>query len=521
MPSEVTLHDTDVNLSILEAILLPCLRRARDTVDCPLDPTACCTHIECGGKQLFPPKDLFSPIPRTSATSPLHISIRVGPPAGPSESAIAGASASLKRVLNCSPGTGLGSADLYDGALGRLAPEREAELPAPAAAFLRSMHCLVSATPTAALFAAIRRLIAPHARLRDLLSVNELQFFQVSSIYLAALTMAHIRSGRLDASSLTVLRDRRSAPPRAEWARAFGLGLPRPTTWPAEESAFRAAFGGGGARGQPEATRLLDLVRAAGDSLAGISLRELLLILQPISQRGPTTNPLMLGGWATPFAWFVRSNLHFAFVPTSEAVEALAGYLRSRQAHYSSLPQDGDPSAVRAAAAPTARLVEVGAGSGHLAALLNATGQLSPPLVATDPFPTGYAQAESAIYGPAVGGRLSCQVEPLDADGAIAKHRPAIVLCSFMTAGEDWTAAWRAAAVDEYVLIGDIGSGPQQYSLNRDNHGDYERELLREVSSELLDAGQAALEGSPAERAGYLVAVAYRKPRSARQRRTE
>jgi hypothetical protein len=419
--------------------------------------------------------------------------------------------------LNSSPGAGLGSADLYDGSLGRLAPEREAQLPAPAAAFLRSMHSLVSATPTAALFAAIRRLIAPHARLRDLLGVNAHQFFQISSVYLASLTMADIRSGRLDARSFNVLRDRRSAPPRAEWARAFGLRLPRPTTWPAGDSEFMAAFGGGGAGGQPEAARLLDSVRAAGGSLAEISLREILLILQPISQQGPMSNPLMFGGWATPFAWFVRSNLHFACALTSEAVDALAGYLRSRQDHYSSLRQGLGDTAVRGAAAPTARLVEVGAGSGHLAALLNATGRLSPPLVATDPFPDGYAQAEAAIYGPTIGGRLSCQVEPLDADGAIAKHRPAILLCAFMTAGEDWTAAWRAAGVDEYVLIGDLGFGPLQYSLNRDDHGDYERVLLREVSSELLDAGQAALEGSPAETAGYLVAVAYRKPRSPRQ----
>jgi hypothetical protein len=383
------------------------------------------------------------------------------------------------------------------------------------------MHGLVSTTPTAALFAAIRRLIAPHSRLRDLLCVTELQLFQVSSIYLAALTSAHIRSSRLDACSLRVLRDRRSAPPRAEWARAFGLRLLRPRTWPADESAFRLAFGGCGEGDQPEATRLLHSVRAADGSLGGLSLREVLLILQPICQQGPTTNPLMLGGWATPFAWFVRSTLHFAWVPTREAVQALAGYLQSRQAHYSSLLQDESQAAVSAAAAPTARLVEVGAGSGHLAALLNATGKLSPPLAATEPFPTGYAQAEEAIYGPDVGGQLSCHVEPLDADGAIATHRPSVVLCAFMTAGEDWTAAWRKAGVEEYVLIGDLGEGPQQYSLNRDDHGGYERVLLREVSSEMIDAGQAALEGSSAETAGYLVAVSFRKPRSPRHRRTE
>ena len=146
-------------------------------------------------------------------------------------------------------------------------------------------------------------------------------------------------------------------------------------------------------------------------------------------------------------------------------------------------------------------MVEVGAGSGHLARLLNATGRLSPPLVATEPFPEGYAQSEEALFGPGFGDGLG-GVEAMRDGEAIARHRPALVLCAFMTAGEDWTPAWRAAGVDEYVLIGDLGHGKGVYSLNGD-HGGYERVLL--------EAGQAALEGTPCEGAGYLVAVAFRK----------
>ena len=103
-------------------------------------------------------------------------------------------------------------------------------------------------------------------------------------------------------------------------------------------------------------------------------------------------------------------------------------------------------------------MVEVGAGSGHLARLLNATGRLSPPLVATEPFPEGYAQSEEALFGPGFGDGLG-GVEAMRDGEAIARHRPALVLCAFMTAGEDWTPAWRAAGVDEYVLIGDLGHG--------------------------------------------------------------
>mmetsp|Transcript_20390 Transcript_20390/g.68983 ORF Transcript_20390/g.68983 Transcript_20390/m.68983 type:complete len:287 (-) Transcript_20390:86-946(-) len=280
------------------------------------------------------------------------------------------------------------------------------------------------------------------------------------------------------------------AHPRASWAAAFGLRLPRPDRWPAPR--------GRGEEGN-EASRLLDAVRAAGGSLAALSLHDTLVLLQRLVYGAPS-NPLMARGWASPFAWFVRSTVHFALAPTREAVDALATYLQRRQRQIQR-GRDG----------PLRPVVEVGAGSGHLARLLNATGRLSPPLVATEPFPEGYAQSEEALFGPGFGDGLG-GVEAMHDGDAIARHRPALVLCAFMTAGEDWTPAWRAAGVDEYVLIGDLGHGKGAYSLNGD-HGGYERVLLEEVSAELLEAGQAALEGTPCEGAGYLVAVAFRRRR--------
>jgi len=50
---------------------------------------------------------------------------------------------------------------------------------------------------------------------------------------------------------------------------------------------------------------VLESVRSKGGSLSGLSLRELMLILQLIVLGGASTNPLMLGGWASPMAWYV------------------------------------------------------------------------------------------------------------------------------------------------------------------------------------------------------------------------
>ena len=83
------------------------------------------------------------------------------------------------------------------------------------------------------------------------------------------------------------------------------------------------------------------------------------------------------------------------------------------------------------------------------------------------------------LVDPHLWGHSLAHTEASGTGDAIARHRPALVLCAFMTAGEDWTPAWRAAGVDEYVLIGDLGATAKAYSLNGD-HGGYERVLLEE-----------------------------------------
>ena len=500
-----------------EIVLQPVLRHARVNAV-----HSACARADLARAPLRLPRDLERPLAQllrergvedgvdSAGAKQVPVVFWMGRPVDVPEAAVAEASDRLMSVLNCSSGAGLGSSVMYDGAIGQLCASVWERLPPQAAEFLRLLHRLVSRTPTAALFKAILWLIAPTMRLRDLIAVSEQQFFQISTIYLAAVTMAHIRLGRIDVSGMRKLRCRRSAQPRAEWARVFGLSLRRPVTWPQDAEEFATVFRGGkdsdARMGSPEALRILEAVRAQGDSLAGLNLRQVLLVLQPLAQPGANTNPLMLGGWSTPFAWFIRSNVHFALAPTREAIHSLAAYLQSRRETLISQPRrDGQ--------ARSNGIVEVGAGSGQLAALLNATGKLSPPLIATEPFPDGYARAEATIYGASLGGELFCDIDAVDAEGAIAKHRPAIVLCAFMTAGEDWTPAWRVAGVEEYVLIGDLGEGPMQYSLNRCDHGEYKRVLLSEVSADLLEAGQAALEGDAAAEGGYLVAMSFRRPR--------
>lgn len=80
-------------------------------------------------------------------------------------------------------------------------------------------------------------------------------------------------------------------------------------------------------------------------------------------------------------------------------------------------------------------------------------------------------------------------VEVLSAKDAIAKYRPAVVLSAWMTAGEDWTPEFRAAGVEEYVLIGELQPASYEccYSLNREHPG-YSRTLLKDVSAEMLSA---------------------------------
>ena len=95
-------------------------------------------------------------------------------------------------------------------------------------------------------------------------------------------------------------------------------------------------------------------------------------------------------------------------------------------------------------------VVEVGAGRGDLARWLRERGI---PVVATDD-------------GSWLDGRLGWplglppDVERAGYVEALARHRPAAILCSWMPLGEDWTPAFRACpAARAYLLIGEGPGG--------------------------------------------------------------
>ena len=94
--------------------------------------------------------------------------------------------------------------------------------------------------------------------------------------------------------------------------------------------------------------------------------------------------------------------------------------------------------------------LEVGAGSGLLAAHLRAALDGWVRVVATDSDGQGGGRHHPAEL-PAV--------ETLDAESALARHAPRLVLCSWLPSGLDWTQAMRACeSVREYILLGEADS---------------------------------------------------------------
>lgn len=98
---------------------------------------------------------------------------------------------------------------------------------------------------------------------------------------------------------------------------------------------------------------------------------------------------------------------------------------------------------------------------------------------------------------------------------AIEKYDAGLVLCAWMDIGHDWTPAWRARGVREYVLIGDLSTDEPSYSLNNQHPG-YARLLLEEVSREMWDPRSAPPEGG--RRTTSLCAVAFRRDEFASSR---
>lgn len=151
-----------------------------------------------------------------------------------------------------------------------------------------------------------------------------------------------------------------------------------------------------------------------------------------------------------PLEWARERFVHQFW--TREFVAALARHLRA------------------SGAAP---VLEVGAGRGDLAGWLRARGV---PIVATDD-------------GSWLDGRrrwprgLPDGVEPLSYEAALARYRPALVLCSWMPLGEDWTPAFRACpSAREYLLIGEGPGGCTGTPASFDASAPWRRAFLGDIA---------------------------------------
>ena len=294
-----------------------------------------------------------------------------------------------------------------------------------------------------AVFEALKRWlpIDGNSTVSSLQHVDPLRWTLVKELHLAKL---FVDDSRVHRAGLQQLADPTQLYPRQEWEKAFGIRLPRCNRWCAQ-------------------SQLDSTSAAAGDNLASLSLEKVLSLSQPAG-----------GQWHTQLCWFIHSNVHFAEALTKESVLQLGRYLLRRQTEL------GCSSPV----------VEIGAGDGRLAYHLNRT---VPGLhvVATDPWPNSWS---GEVLGVLPSG-THFPVERIGGMDAIRKYSPALLLCAWMTAGEDWTPAWCGEGVAEYVLVGDLGRERQtggEYSLLREHKG-WVREILPEVSAEMLTVYDAFL----------------------------
>eukprot|EP00316_Scyphosphaera_apsteinii_P023827 CAMPEP_0119317586 /NCGR_PEP_ID=MMETSP1333-20130426/43640_1 /TAXON_ID=418940 /ORGANISM="Scyphosphaera apsteinii, Strain RCC1455" /LENGTH=336 /DNA_ID=CAMNT_0007323565 /DNA_START=540 /DNA_END=1550 /DNA_ORIENTATION=- len=307
---------------------------------------------------------------------------------------------------------------------------------------------------------ALRQKLAPCGTLQGLQHLDARTWLGVKAIFCAKRFKSYVSCG-VDLSALQRLGERHEVFPRAEWSAVFRLPLVRHSSWHCEIA--KCVGDDSGASNAEEAE--LDPTQ----STSGFEVDELLLLAMP----------QVIPGWASPMAWFIQCRLHFAEALTTEGVAALAHYLQERQRTLrSSRP-----------------VIEVGAGDGRLAFMLNKTGLVEHGVVASDIDP-------AHAFG--------FPIEKMGWREAINFYRPKLVLCAWMTCGEDWTQGFQDAAVAEYVLIGDVAAG---YSLAR-AHPPYLRTVLTQVSSELLcisdfNSKPVASMGSAVQ--GSCCAVAFRR----------
>ena len=322
--------------------------------------------------------------------------------------------------------------------------------------------------PNILLLEAVHRYLAPRGTMESLLngpaggSKNDVCWLRIKTLVAAS---ALLSDPRIDRDALQALAEEDRTVSRGEWSRAFGIELPTCSSWPMEAQS-RAR---------------------ADDNLDGLAIFDLLHLLRP------HVVPI----WHSPLGLFTQACCHMAEVLTTEGIASLAKYLRKRVAQLEREGHDCGPIPI----------IEVGAGTGRLSHLLNDTGRLARDVRASD---------ATVLKGGAF------WVERMDASAAIAKHKPLIVLCAWMTIGDDWTPSWREMGVPEYILIGSrLRGGPQHnnapreyvYSLDAD-HAPYERMPLDDVSKHLLGIADALpAEDSPFCGQGSVCAVAYRRPR--------
>ena len=98
------------------------------------------------------------------------------------------------------------------------------------------------------------------------------------------------------------------------------------------------------------------------------------------------------------------------------------------------------------------RILEVGAGqNGYLSHFLRSELEIVAPSIEFHVTAT-----DSGLWGGKGTPANSYPVENLSYEAALEKHKPHIVLCSWMPRGEDWTNAFRRSDhVSEYILIGE------------------------------------------------------------------
>lgn len=281
---------------------------------------------------------------------------------------------------------------------------------------VRGFVLTVNVCSSAALEVAIRMRLAPsHGRLDPIEACPKRagDWVMCKELYLGRLL---VERGVLPPSpALRKLLDPRRVGSRADWETLFGVRLPRRRRWRAWDDP------------SSDAVSLRQRARAAGGRVDGFSTRALLTLAQPSDTIG--------AGWGCPLAYLTQSTLHFAEIITAEGVDALARYLAARHAQLRSISP----------------ILEVGAGLGRLAYLLNRTNLMAHlpggGVLASDPQPDDQCEAHGVRF----------ELDVCDAATAVQRHRPDLVLCAWMEFGGDFTHQLRDGAVQ--VRASPIGTG--------------------------------------------------------------